>query len=56
MEVGHVGQNVSLMALSLGLGTVTVGAFKDDELARVLRLEEGLKPYYVMPIGYPYAG
>jgi len=56
MEAGHVGQNVSLMAVSLGLGTVMVGAFKDDELARALRLEKGLKPYYVMPIGYPYAG
>jgi SagB-type dehydrogenase family enzyme len=56
MEAGHVGQKVSLMAVSQGLATVMVGAFKDDELARALRLEEGLKPYYVMPIGHPYAG
>jgi nitroreductase len=44
------------MAVSLGLGTVMVGAFKDDEVAVALRLEEGLKPYYLMPIGYPSAG
>jgi len=55
MEAGHVGQNVSLMAVSLGLGAVMVGAFKDDELARALRLPEGLRPYYVIPIGYPYS-
>lgn len=54
MEVGHVGQNVSLMAVSLGLATVMVGAFKDDDLARALRLEGGLAPYYMMPVGYPY--
>jgi SagB-type dehydrogenase family enzyme len=56
LEAGHVGQNVALMAVSLGLGTVMVGAFKDDEVAVALRLEEGLKPYYLMPIGYPLAG
>ena len=56
MEAGHVGQNVSLMAVSLGLGTVMVGAFKDDEVTAALRLDKGLKPYYVIPIGYPYAG
>ncbi len=55
MEAGHVGQNISLMAVSLGLGAVMVGAFKDDEVARALRLQEGLRPYYVMPIGYPYS-
>ncbi|HUT04675.1 MAG TPA: SagB/ThcOx family dehydrogenase [bacterium] len=55
MEAGHVGQNVSLMALSLGLGAVMVGAFKDDEVARALRLQDGLRPYYVIPVGHPYS-
>jgi len=56
MEAGHVGQNVSLLAVSLGLGTVMVGAFKDDGVAAALRLEKGLKPYYIIPFGYPHAG
>jgi len=49
IEAGHVGQNISLMAVSLGLGTVMIGAFKDDRVKRVLQIEE--EPLYVIPIG-----
>lgn len=52
IEVGHVGQNIYLQAESLGLGTVAVGAFYDDEVTRVLNLPENHAPLYVMPIGY----
>lgn len=51
MEVGHVGQNLHLQAESLGLGTVVVGAFRDAEVARLLRLPRGHEPLYVMPVG-----
>ena len=53
MEVGHAGQNVYLQATALGLATVAVGAFYDEEVSRVLRLEEPLKPLYIMPVGKP---
>jgi SagB-type dehydrogenase family enzyme len=53
MEVGHVGQNVSLQAVALGLATVTVGAFEDEEVGKVLKLEEQIKPLYIIPIGKP---
>lgn len=53
MEVGHVGQNVSLQAVALGLATVMVGAFEDEEVGRVLKLEEQIKPLYIIPIGKP---
>ena len=53
MEVGHVGQSISLQAVALGLATVMVGAFEDDELRRVLKLEEQIKPLYIIPIGKP---
>ncbi len=33
MEVGHAAQNVYLQAVSLGLGTVVVRPFSDDEQA-----------------------
>ena len=33
MEVGHAARNVYLQAVSLGLGTVVVGAFDDDRVA-----------------------
>lgn len=53
MEAGHAGQNVSLAAESLGLGTVMVGAFDDAALAKVLELPAGHEPVYVLPIGTP---
>lgn len=52
MEAGHVGQNICLQAVALGLGTVPIGAFRDDEVLRVLNLPEERKPLYVFPIGY----
>ncbi len=51
MEVGHVGQNVSLQAAALGLGTVVVVAFREAELTAALELAEGERPVYLMPVG-----
>ena len=53
MEVGHVGQNVSLQAVALGLATVMVGAFEDEEVGKVLKLGEQIKPLYIIPVGKP---
>jgi SagB-type dehydrogenase family enzyme len=53
MEVGHVGQNVALQAVALGLGTVMVGAFEDEEVRKALKLEEQIKPLYIVPLGKP---
>jgi SagB-type dehydrogenase family enzyme len=53
MEVGHVGQNVALQAVALGLGTVMVGAFEDEPVRKVLKLEEQIKPLYIIPVGKP---
>jgi SagB-type dehydrogenase family enzyme len=49
MEVGHVGQNVSLQAISLSLGTVMIGAFRDKEVQEVLGIKE--EPLYIIPVG-----
>jgi len=51
MEVGHTGENIHLQAVALGLATVEVGAFQDEEVREVLGLEERIKPLYVMPVG-----
>ncbi|MGC8542871.1 SagB/ThcOx family dehydrogenase [Caldivirga sp.] len=52
MEVGHVGENIYLMATALGLGTVAVGAFYDDKVAQIIGT--GCEaPLYIMPIGVP---
>lgn len=53
MEVGHVGQNIHLQAEALALGTVVIGAFDDEEVARVLSAEKEARPLYIMPIGKP---
>jgi SagB-type dehydrogenase family enzyme len=53
MEVGHVGQNVSLQAVAMGLATVMVGAFKDEEVSKVMKLRSNYEPLYVIPVGYP---
>jgi len=49
MEAGHIGQNISLMAVSLGLGCVMIGAFRDAEVKTVLGIEED--PIYIIPVG-----
>ena len=51
MEVGHAGQNIHLQAVALGLATVEIGAFRDEEVSEVLGLEEHIKPLYIMPVG-----
>ena len=51
MEVGHVGQNIYLQAVSLGLGTVMVGAFNDEALKKVLALPEDENPLALYPLG-----
>jgi len=53
IEVGHVGQNIYLQAVALGLGTVAVGAFYDEEIRRIVGTSENENPIYIMPIGYP---
>jgi SagB-type dehydrogenase family enzyme len=49
MEVGHVGQNISLQAIALSLGTVMIGAFRDKEIKEILGIKE--EPLYIIPVG-----
>ncbi|QSZ68349.1 SagB/ThcOx family dehydrogenase [Methanofollis aquaemaris] len=51
MEAGHAAQNIYLQAASLGLGTVSIGAFHDDDVGRVLGMNEDEHPLYLMPVG-----
>ncbi|MEM0453843.1 MAG: SagB/ThcOx family dehydrogenase [Sulfolobales archaeon] len=53
LEAGHVGQNIYLMSTSLGLGTVAIGAFYDDEVAKVIFASKNEKPLYIFPVGVP---
>jgi SagB-type dehydrogenase family enzyme len=51
MEVGHVGENIHLQALALGLWTVEVGAFDDGAVTRVIGVNEQIMPLYIMSVG-----
>jgi SagB-type dehydrogenase family enzyme len=51
IEVGHVGENIHLQAVALGLATVEIGAFHDEEVGKVLGVDEQIKPLYIMPLG-----
>ena len=51
MEVGHAAQNLFLQAEDLGLGSVVVGAFYDDEVAELLQLSSEFAPLALMPVG-----
>lgn len=52
MEAGHAAQNIHLQAVALGLGSVPVGAFNDNELAELLECLEEEVPLYMIPVGY----
>ena len=51
MEVGHAAQNVYLQGVSLNLGTVVVGAFRDDRVREILNMSDKEHPLYIMPVG-----
>lgn len=51
MEAGHAAQNVYLQGTALGIGTVVIGAFRDDAVSTALRLERSEEPLYILPLG-----
>ena len=53
MEAGHVGENIHLQAVALGLAVVMVGAFSDEDVSRVMDLEGEVRPLYIIPLGKP---
>ncbi len=50
-EIGHASQNVHLQAAALDLGTVVIGAYQDEEVEDILRLDEKYRVLYLMPVG-----
>lgn len=56
IEAGHAAQNIMLEAVALGLGSVPVGAFNDDQVKRVLGLPQRQEPLLLIPVGHPATG
>ncbi len=52
MEAGHAGQNIYLEVESLGLGTVAIGSFYDEQMKSLFKLPANETPLYIYPIGY----
>lgn len=51
IEVGAVGENIYLQAESLGLGTVYMGAYRDDAVKTILGLPADQAVYGLLPVG-----
>ena len=51
IEIGHIGQNIYLQVEALGLGTVAIGAFHDEEVKRAIHISEA-EPIYIMAVGH----
>jgi SagB-type dehydrogenase family enzyme len=52
IEVGHAAENLHLQAVVLGLASVPIGAFTDDEVKKILGLPRDTDPIYIIPVGY----
>lgn len=52
-EAGSAAQNLQLQAAALGLASAVVGAFRDEEVARVLHLPRWEQPACILPVGRP---
>lgn len=52
METGHCAQNIHLEAVALGLASVPVGAFYDEEVKKILNLPQNIDPVYIIPVGH----
>ncbi len=46
-------QNMLLAACALGLGTCWVGAFHEDEVAKVVNAPMSVRPIAIIPVGHP---
>jgi SagB-type dehydrogenase family enzyme len=52
IEAGHIGQNIFLQAEALGLRAGIVGAFRDKDVIRVMKITGSHAPLLMLPVGY----
>lgn len=53
IDVSFASLMILLAAHNEGLGACFVGAYRDDEVSRILELPEHARPVGIMPIGWP---
>lgn len=56
IEAGHIAQNIHLQAVTMGLGSVPIGAFDDNAVKAAIGAADDEVPLYVIPVGYPAEG
>jgi nitroreductase len=52
-DTAAVTENILLTACSLGLGTCWIGAFKEEEIKKVVNAPNDMRPVAMIPVGYP---
>ena len=52
IEAGSAAQNIYLQAVSLQLGTVYIGSFKDNDVLQLMQLPMAHKALGLMPVGH----
>ncbi len=52
-DTAAVTENILLTACSLGLGTCWIGAFKEDDVKKVVNAPQDMRPVVMIPVGYP---
>lgn len=45
-------QNIHLAAYSLKLGTCWIGAFREEDVRKILKIPSGVRPVAIIPVGY----
>jgi nitroreductase len=53
LDAGAAVENLMLTAVSLGLGTCWIGAFQEDEVAKIIHAPTDFRPVALVPVGYP---
>ncbi len=52
-DLGHIGQNIALAAAAMGMGCCAIGAFYDDEVAKIIGHKNDEHSVYLNPVGFP---
>jgi SagB-type dehydrogenase family enzyme len=54
LDAGHIGQNLALASVSLGLGSCQIGAVFDDEVNKIIQVDSTSEStIYLSVVGYP---
>jgi SagB-type dehydrogenase family enzyme len=54
LEAGQVTQNIQLQAVSLGLGSLSVGSFEIRNISRACELPADFEPLLIICVGHPF--